>query len=32
MPDRLAGSLPDARDTLDELTRRNVKLGYFAGF
>jgi DNA invertase Pin-like site-specific DNA recombinase len=24
--DRLARSLPDARDILDELTRRNVKL------
>jgi DNA invertase Pin-like site-specific DNA recombinase len=25
-PDRLARSLPDAREILDELTRRNVKL------
>ena len=25
--DRLAQSLPDARDILDELTKRNVKLG-----
>ena len=25
--DRLARSLPDARDILDELTKRNVKLG-----